>query len=133
MRRRNVTVPLFLLLVVFLVFLIRRWNEPKRKEAFDRDPPSLRYSTYALCQMQCRRIRKEEVKEIMKKGVINFNRSNRRGNPCPTFTLQGRTMQGKSMLVFFEQCPKETKVITCYNPREAVSCECSGDENKGGQ
>lgn len=133
MRRRNITVPLFLLLVVFLVFLIRRWNEPKRKEAFDRDPPRLIYTNQVLCQMDCRRINKEEILEIMKKGVINFNRSNRRENPCPTFALQGRTAGGKSLLVFFMQCPEETKVMTCYYLREEAYCDCPQDEKKGGR
>jgi len=133
MKRRNVTVPLLLLLVVFLVFLIRRWNEPKRKEVFDREPPQLIYTNYALCQTDCGRIGKEDVEEIMKKGIINFNRSNRRANPCPRFTLQGRTVSSKSMLLIFEQCPKETKLLACYRPGKTVPCECPQTEKTGGR
>lgn len=132
MKRRMVTVPLFLLLLVFLVFLIRRWNEPKRKEAFDRDSPLLVYSGYALCRMQCFQVSKEEVNEIMKKGVINFNRSNRRAFPCPTFVLQGRTSAGQSIQVIFEQCREATKVINCYHLRKDAACDCLYNENKGG-
>jgi hypothetical protein len=132
MKRRNVMFPLFLLLLVFLAFLIRRWNEPERKEAFDREPTQVIFTPHAICQMACRQISKEEISEIMKKGVINFNRSDRRGNPCPIFTLQGRTARKKSMLVIFEQCPKETKVVSCYNLKENIDCKCSGLENKGG-
>jgi hypothetical protein len=132
MKRRNVTVPLFLLLLLFLVFLIRRWNEPKQKEAFDRDPPQLQFSDRAECQMKCRGISKMDIEEIMKKGVINFNRSNRRSSPCPSFALQGRTDGGKSLVVFFAQCTDETTVIGCFTPKDSTSCHCPVTENKGG-
>lgn len=133
MKRRNVTVPLFLLLLLFLVFLIRRWNEPRRKEAFDREPPQLQFSDRAECLMNCRGISNEDIEEIMKKGVINFNRSNLRGNPCPSFALQGRTDGGKSLVVFFSQCPDETTVIGCLTPKDATPCHCHFTENKGGR
>ncbi|RYZ46905.1 MAG: DUF4258 domain-containing protein, partial [Chitinophagaceae bacterium] len=113
MKRRSIVIPLLLLLLVFTVFLVRRWNEPQRKEAFDRKPPSLRFAARAQCQMACRLVSKEEIEEIMKKGLINFNRSNRRRSPCPSFALQGRTASGKSLMVLFAQCKDETTVIAC--------------------
>ncbi len=130
MKRRNVLVPIFLLVLLFFVFLIRRWNEPERKEAFDRRPSSLVFTKHALCRMACRQISKDEIEEIMKKGVINFNKSNRRGRPCPTFALQGRTTSREYIRVIFSQCATETKVITCYNLEEEFSCDCPGDEKK---
>jgi hypothetical protein len=130
MKKRNAFIPLFLLCLVFVAFLVRRWNEPKTKEAFDRHPPALVYSKHALCRMACRRISKEEIAEIMEKGVINFNRSDRHDRPCPTFALQGRTSDGDNIRVIFAQCPSETKVVTCYNLEKDFLCHCPGDENK---
>lgn len=133
MRMRSSVLSLVLLLLLFLVFLIRRWNEPKRKEAFDRGPLQLVYTAHARCQMECRRIKSEDVIEIMTKGVIIFNRSNRRANPCPIFTLQGRTSANRSMLVIFEQCPKETKVLTAAYLKENSDCNCPGSKQNGGR
>lgn len=130
MKKRNVVAPLILLLLVFLAFLIRRWNEPVQKEAFDRRPASLVFTNHALCRMDCRQISKDEIKEIMQKGAINFNRSSRRASPCPVFALQGRTSGGERLRVFFAQCPAETKVITCYNLDEDFACLCPGDHKK---
>lgn len=130
MRRRNAFVPLFLLGLVFLAFLIQRWNEPERKEAFDRKPPSLVYTKHALCRMDCRQIDRNEIQEVMKKGIINFSKSDRMDRPCPTFALQGRTISGEYLRVIFAQCPAETKVITCYNLEQDFDCHCPGDENK---
>lgn len=130
MKKRNAALPLLLLALVFAVFIIRRWNEPKQREAFDRHPDRLTYTRHALCRMACRYIDREEVAEIIEKGIINFNKSNRRDRPCPTFALQGRTQSGESLRVIFAQCPDETKVITCYNLEEDFECHCPGDENK---
>jgi hypothetical protein len=130
MRPRSVRLSIILLLVVFLVFVIRRWNEPVKKEAFDRSPSSLVYTKHALCRMDCRQIDKNEILEIMQKGIINFNKSYQRDRPCPTFALQGRTSSGENIRVIFAQCDKETKVVTCYNLEEDFECYCPGDERK---
>jgi len=133
MKKRNAFVPIFLLILFFVAFLIRRWNEPKEREAFDRHPSSLVYTKHALCRMDCRHISKEEINEIMEKGAINFNKSDRRERPCPIFALQGRTQSGENIRVIFAQCAAETKVITCYNLEEEFSCHCPGDGNKNNQ
>jgi hypothetical protein len=129
MNRRRAVLPILLLVVAFLVFIIRRWNEPVRKEAFDRTPAKLIYTKHALCRMGCRQIDKDEINEILKKGIINFNKSNQRDRPCPTFALQGRTSSGESLRVIVAQCATETKVITCYNLEEEFACDCPGDRS----
>lgn len=130
MKNRSVVVSIILLIALFLIFLIRRWNEPAPKEAFDRHPTSLSFTKHARCRMDCRHISEEEIREIMGKGIINFNHSNKRDRPCPTFALQGRTTSGESIRVIFAQCPTETKVVTCYNLEEDFECSCPGDEKK---
>ncbi|RYF85206.1 MAG: DUF4258 domain-containing protein [Chitinophagaceae bacterium] len=130
MKNRSVVLTIFLLALAFLVFIIRLRNEPKPKEAFDRHPASLIYSRHARCRMNCRHIDEEEIKEIMEKGIINFNKSKRNDQPCPTFALQGRTSSGESLRVIFAQCQTETKVVTCYNLEEDFECHCPGDEKK---
>jgi hypothetical protein len=117
---------IFVLILLF-VFVYKRWQEPVRREAFDRRPTHLYYTEHALCRMNCRQISKEDIKEIMKKGIINFNKSNRRSRPCPTFALQGETSDGEKLRVVFAQCDDETKVITCYNLEEDFDCHCPGD------
>lgn len=130
MKSRPQLISILLLVLLFLAFIIRRWNEPVKKEVFDRYPATLTYSKHALCRMQCRQIDESEVEEIMQRGIINFNKSNRRDRPCPTFALQGKTSSGEKLRVIFAQCPSETTVVTCYNLEEEFSCDCPGDEKK---
>lgn len=131
MRKSRATLSMIFVLILLLVFVYKRWQEPVRREAFDRTPSHLYYTKHALCRMDCRHISKDDIKEIMKKGIINFNRSNRRDRPCPTFALQGETSDGEKLRVVFAQCDDETKVVTCYNLEEEFECHCPGDPSPG--
>lgn len=130
MKTKQATFTLVIIVLLLLVFLYKRWREPERKELFDRTPSALIYTKHALCRMNCRKISRDDINEIMKKGIINFNRTNHRDRPCPTFALQGRTSDGERLRVIFAQCATETKVVTCYNLDEDFECYCPGDENK---
>ena len=127
MKRRNRLLPFIILAIAFLIFIIRRWNEPVAKEAFDRKPKSLVYTKHALCRMDCQHISKEEIEDLVAHGSINFNKSKKRDTPCPTFALQGTTGKGESIRVIFGQCAGVTKVITCYNLKKDFECHCPGD------
>lgn len=130
MKSKNATLSLLLVLLVLAVGVLKWRQEPERREAFDRAPKVLRYTGDARCRMKCRTISEGDVQEIMKKGVINFNRSNRRSQPCPTFALQGRTARGAYLRVHFTQCPEATTVLNCYNLEAAADCDCPGDSLK---
>jgi hypothetical protein len=126
MKSNNVTLSLLVILVVLAVAMLKLRQEPEPREAFDRTPEVLNYTKHARCRMGCRQISEEDIKEIMKKGSINFSRSNRRDQPCPTFALQGRTRDSAYIRVIFSQCSEETKVVTCYNLEQDFTCDCPG-------
>ena len=124
MKSVRVTLSLIGVLLLLAIFLFKRWHEPVPKEAFDRHPDHLSYTKHALCRMDCRRISREDIAEIMEKGIINLNKSDRRDKPCPTYALQGKTRDGERLRIIFAQCDKETKVVTCYNLDEEFECHC---------
>jgi len=124
MKPKQATYTLIIVLLLLFVFIYKRWQEPVRREPFDRHPSHLYYTKHALCRMDCRHISKQDIDEIMHKGIINFNKTNRRDRPCPTFALQGQTTDGEKIRVIFAQCNEETKVITCYNLQEDFECHC---------
>jgi hypothetical protein len=127
MKSKNATFSLLLVLLVLAVALLKWRQEPSRREAFDRSPKELHYTGYARCRMQCNKISEEDIGEMMKKGAINFSRSNRRGQPCPTLALQGRTAKGAYLRVLFAQCPEQTTVLNCYNLEQDPACNCPGE------
>ena len=131
MKPKLATYTLIFVLILLFVFVYKRWQEPLRREAFDRHPSHLYYTKHALCRMECRHISKEDIREIMDRGIINFNKSDRWERPCPTFALQGVTDDGEKIRVIFAQCSDETKVITCYNLEQDFECHCPGDPSYG--
>ena len=127
MKTGPATFSLIIVLLLLAVFIWQRWREPLSREAFDRHPNHLQYTRHAICRMDCRHISKEDIEEIMQKGIINFYKSNRSDKPCPTFALQGETSDGEKLRVIFAQCNSETRVVTCYNLNEDPECHCPGD------
>lgn len=130
MKPRNLTLVLLLLAVAAIGFLFRRWREPSAKEAFDRHPAHLVYTRHARCRMDCRQISEQDIREVMDRGIINLNKSDRNDRPCPTYAIQGETRDGESIRVIFAQCDAETRVVTCYKLRQDFECHCPGDERK---
>jgi hypothetical protein len=82
--------------------------------------------------MDCRHISANDITDILKKGQINFNKSNLEDKPCPTFAVQGFTNKGESLRVIFAQCGTVEKVVTCYNLNEDFICNCPGDHETTG-
>ncbi len=57
---------LVLILLAFAIYKLR--SEPKQKEAFDRTPSELIYTKHALCRMECRKISKADIDEVIRGG-----------------------------------------------------------------
>jgi hypothetical protein len=129
MKSRNIVASL-ILIIALVVFAMVKWHlwEPQRKEAFNRHPSHLVYTHHAMCRMDCRHISESDITEIMKTGIILFNRSNMYDRPCPSFALQGLTSDHENLRVIFAQCDDVTKVVTCYNLHREYECHCPGDE-----
>jgi hypothetical protein len=130
MKSRNASITLIVILLILAFAVFKKWQEPERKEVFDRDPEKLVFTRHGKCRMQCRMISLKEIQEILDQGIINFSKSRRNDQPCPTFALQGRTSDRQYIRVIFAQCPEETRVVTCYDLEKDYPCSCSGDDNK---
>jgi Domain of unknown function (DUF4258) len=61
-----------------------------------RDPDAEYFFTrHARCRMECRRITQKEVKEIVRKADVNYNKSNLNDLKGPTYALEGYTSKDK--------------------------------------
>jgi hypothetical protein len=126
MRARNVMLTLVLLLGIFLFALFQKWREPLRREVFNRTPVHLRFYAFARCRMQCLTLNDAHINTLMQDGVINMNKSNRMGRPCPVYAVQAR-VRGRYVRVLFEQCRNGTYVVNCYDLERATTCDCPTD------
>lgn len=101
-----------------------------RNRGFDRRTSYLEYTQHATCRMDCRQITKTEVQDIMREGNINYRKSNVKGQPCPTYAVEGYTTDNQHVRIVFAQCDNSTKVVTCIDLGKDWECHCPGDDNK---
>lgn len=101
-----------------------------RNHGFDRRVSYLEYTQHAKCRMECRHITQAEIKEIMQDGEINYNKSEVKASPCPTYAVEGTTSDNQKVRIVFAQCDYKTKVVTVIDLGKEWQCDCPGDEGK---
>jgi len=121
-----------------------RVNTPNRQKTTDPSRPSsgskntserdilgnmlgqkLIYTDHAKCRMDCRTIDRNEVREILQDGHINWRKSkpdDPRG--CPTYAVEGPTDDGQTVRIVFAACDDVTKVITTIDLDKKYNCYC---------
>ena len=123
MKGRNVIITLLLILGLLLLAIYKRWHEPRVREPFNRSAP-LTFTAFAICQLHCKKLDKQQLKEVMAKGIILYHKSNRRRWPCPTYVLQARTQNPRLLRVVYEQCDNKTTVLAIDDVAQKDSCNC---------
>ena len=126
---------LFLIILAIAIVFINKWKgveevaDPQttiRQRGFDRRVSTLEYTQHAICRMDCRKISKSDIQDIMLTGEINYAKTDVNDKPCPTYALQGYTDDGQRIRVIFAQCQTKTKVVTCYDLEKDFECHCPG-------
>ena len=109
-------------------------NDPassvNRDHGFDRRTSYLKYSNHANCRMDCRKISKAEVEEIMKDGKINYNKSDIQNARCPRYAVEGVTKDKQRVRIVYAQCNESTTVVTVIDLETDFECHCPGDDDK---
>jgi len=138
---------LLILALAIAIFVIKKWKqedlttgskrkdtvtEVNRNRGFDRRVSYIEYTQHAKCRMECRHISQAEVEEIMQDGKINYNKSNVKARPCPTYALEGITKDEQRVRIVFAQCDLKSKVVTCIDLGTEWQCDCSGDDGSSG-
>ena len=75
--------------------------------------------------MDCRHITEVEIKEILEKGEINYNKSEPNGHPDPKYALDGYTKEGQHLRVVFATAERGLVVITCIELGVEWQCDCN--------
>ena len=105
-------------------------NHSNRDKGFDRRTALLEYSNHATCRMQCRKISKAEVEEIMRDGKINYNKSDLQNARCPRYAVEGITHDNQRVRIVYAQCNELTTVVTVIDLETDFKCSCPGDDAK---
>ena len=90
----------------------------------DRDPSRLTYSKHARCRMECRKIDKDEVEEILTKGIINFAKSDTGSSGDPRYALEGITSDNQRVRIVVAAAEHATVLVTCIDLDRDWPCRC---------
>lgn len=134
---------LVLLLVVFLVLKYRerqyeaseQTNQQGSRKGkansssesnldFFRDPEAEYYFTkHARCRMDCRHITQKEVKEIVRKAEVNYNKSELDAPKGPTYALEGYTSKDKQHVrIIVAPKQRHLSIVTVIDLDEDWEC-----------
>lgn len=92
------------------------------RRKFDRNTTELFFTKHARCRMECRRITQKEVREILAKGTINYNKSDLNGVDGPTYALEGVTSDRQRVRVIFSPKQKHMTVVTVIDLENEWAC-----------
>ena len=82
------------------------------------------YTKHAKCRMDCRQISKSEVEDILHNGKVNWQKTRKDDQPCPTYALEGVTKDGQTVRIVFADCNNATKVVTTIDLKNEYDCYC---------
>lgn len=91
---------------------------------FFRDPEAEYYFTkHARCRMDCRHITQKEVKEIVRKAEVNYNKSELDAPKGPTYALEGYTSKDKQHVrIIVAPKQKHLSIVTVIDLDEDWEC-----------
>lgn len=89
-----------------------------------REPGNLIFTKHARCRMGCRHIDGDEIKEVLRSGTINWQKSDLRGDPDPKYAVEGDTHDGQRVRLIIAQSVRGSVVVTVIDLGEEWKCDC---------
>jgi hypothetical protein len=99
-------------------------------DELNRTTNSFIYTKHARCRMDCRNIDETEVKEILQKGTINYQKSQYQNTDNPKYAVEGWSHDKQHLRIVFAPTEEAVVVVTCIDLENEFECHCPGDEHK---
>ncbi|HMK03412.1 MAG TPA: DUF4258 domain-containing protein [Ferruginibacter sp.] len=92
-------------------------------EPLSRDTAIIEYSRHAKCRMECRHIDESEVKEILLKGQVNYNKIEE-SSKGKSYPLEGVTHDRQHVRIVFAPHDNKLVVVTVVDLDKEWECDC---------
>jgi len=113
-----------LLLVVYLLVRPSKGFPVQELIELDRNETHIIYSKHAKCRMECRHIDKSEVIEILRKGTIDYKKSEVNNLKSPKFVIEGITHDEQHVRIIFAPVENAVVVVTVIDLKQDWPCDC---------
>ncbi len=90
----------------------------------DRNTDDLFFTKHAKCRMQCRHITQQEVKDILRNGTVNYNKSDLNDPKGPTYAIEGITKDRQHVRIIFAPKQRHLSVVTVIDLEKEYKCDC---------
>jgi hypothetical protein len=116
---------LIIIAVIFLLIKSYSWfrNENSDGESF-RNSSHLILTKHIKCRMDCRHITEDEIKEIIKNGKVNYNKSGIGSKGDSTFALEGYSHENQHIRIVVAPETDGLVLITCIDLDHEWPCNC---------
>lgn len=117
----------FVVFIVIVFVLLRTFthfnSENKKRESY-RDTAHLILTKHVRCRMGCRHITKQEIKEIVENGKVNYRKSGIGSKGDSTFALEGFSHENQHIRVVVAPESDGLVIITCIDLEHEWPCNC---------
>lgn len=101
-----------------------------KADPINRNTTKFIYTKHARCRMDCRHIDETEVKEILRDGTINYQKSQAADTDNPKYAMEGWSHDKQHLRIVFAPTEDALVVVTCIDLETEFECHCPGDERK---
>jgi hypothetical protein len=113
-------------LAVNILFKGKACRMPATIKLEELNAQRIEYSERALCKMKCVNMNDNEIKELLKKGSINYNESDTHASPCPTYSIEEVNSNKQKIRIVIADCDTISKIMNITNLTTGKdSCQCN--------
>jgi hypothetical protein len=112
-------------LIVSVVYKGKGCQMPGSAKLEELSWQKLEYTKHGECRMKCRGISEAEIKQVLKSGKVNYDKSDVHDKPFPTYAVEGVTADGQNVRIVIADCDTISRVVTAINlTSDKDSCDC---------
>lgn len=126
MRKRITLLSILLIVLIVGMWLLKEQDflrQPTGGMVF-RDTTHLLLTNHAICRMDCRHINREEIKEIIMEGTVNYSKSGLSKKGDDTYALEGYSKEDQHIRVVVAPEEDGLVVVTCIDLDHDWPCNC---------
>jgi len=126
MKSKNFLTLVLLLVIVAIAGLWKLTHSVQSPAGEDtyRNTAHLILTRHARCRMDCRHITLEDIKEIVRTGIVNTSKSGRGDKGDETYALEGVSQEREHLRVVVAPESDGLVVITCIDLDNEWHCNC---------
>ena len=115
------TAILLAILIVIIYFVYQGRNTPSE---LIYNGKIVEIADHAACRMDCRKVSKEDVRQVLLKGKQNDEKSEPNHPSCPRFVLESKTNNKEALRIVIADCEDKAILITVIDLKNNYKCDC---------